>query len=300
MYKEYLDVMRQVELLERRGLACNEQSSQTLLREGYYAVINGYGKYFLDRAASEDAHDDRYVAGAEFADVHALFLFDRALRMLTFCELTQVEGMLRSLVSTAFLEAHDGAEDYLNPTCYTQRHHYLLGESNYDRNLRHTINTLSRYAHDHEDDERGHDDVRLAHYRDNYDSVPLWVVFSDFSFGNLFHFLALMRSEEQQAVCEKLACALGRTDKRCELSRRTLVNDVDLQVDVRNICAHGERLFDARMGYRSTQSFSDFVGMMDRYIGDDEAQTFRSSVDDLIERAKATSPLVRNVLALLV
>ncbi|MDO4797831.1 MAG: Abi family protein [Coriobacteriales bacterium] len=298
MIKEYLDVSRQMELLEQRGLSCDDHSKQILLREGYYAVVNGYGKFFLDQVASERAHEDRYLPQATFADVYTLFLFDRALRMLTFSQLTSVEGMLRSLVSTAFLEVHDGPEDYLDPTCYTQPSHYLLGERNYDRNLRLTINTLSRYAHDHEDDERGHDDVRLAHYRANYDSVPLWVVFSDFSFGNLFHFLALMRQEEQAVVCKKLAYAIGSAaGTQDSLSRKTLINDVDLQVDVRNICAHGERLFDARMGYKATQDYADFVGMLGRYLPSEDARGFAQSLLELLDKAQDASSLVQDVLA---
>ncbi len=298
MIKEYLNASRQVELLEQRGLSCDDHSRQILLREGYYAVINGYGKYFLDGPASERTHEDRYLPDATFDDVYALFLFDRALRMLTFARLSQVEGMLRSLVSTAFLQVHDGPEDYLDPTSFTQPAQYVLGERNYDRNLRQTINTLSRYAHDHEDDERGRDDARLAHYRANYDSVPLWVVFSDFSFGNLFHFLALMRKEEQAVVCQKLAYAVGRESEGSETpSRRALINDVDLQVDVRNLCAHGERLFDARVGYHGTQDYADFVRMLGRYLPQEDAYDFARALLELLDQAQDASSLTQSVLA---
>jgi abortive infection bacteriophage resistance protein len=291
MHKEFLNVSEQVELLMRRGLSCDERSGQILMREGYYAVVNGYGKYFLDHARTQEAHEDRYLPNAHFRDVHELFLFDRSLRMLTFKALSQIEGMLRSLVSSAFLEAHDGPDDYLEPRCYTQPQHYLLGERNFERNLRQTINTLSRYANDHEDDERGRDDVRLAHYRENYDSVPLWVVFSDFSFGNLFHFLALMQRDEQEAVCEKLARALEQPNHAMKVpSRRALVNDVDLQVDVRNLCAHGERLFDASVGYRGAQDYADFVGMLSRYLTPGDARTFADTLLDGIRHVRDVSP----------
>ncbi len=297
MHKEFLNVSEQVELLVHRGLTCDERSGKILMREGYYAVVNGYGKYFLDRNGTQEAHEDRYLPNAHFQDIYELFLFDRSLRMLTFKVLSQVEGMLRSLVSSAFLEAHDGPDDYLDPQCYTQPQHYLLGERNFERNLRQTINTLSRYANDHEDDERGRDDVRLAHYRENYDSVPLWVVFSDFSFGNLFHFLALMRRDEQEAVCQKLASALEQPDHTTKVpSRRALVNDVDLQVDVRNLCAHGERLFDARVGYRGAQSYADFVAMLDRYLTQEDAHDFACALRTLVEDAQGR-PAVQDVIA---
>lgn len=297
MLKEYLETSRMVSLLTERGLACNEKTEQILLREGYYAVVNGYGKYFLDRRASMARGEDHYQQGASFDQIHELFLFDRSLRMLTFNQLTKVEGMLRSLVTIAFLEAHEAPEAYLQESSYSTSKHYLFGEDAYERDLRHMIRTLSKYAHEHEDDERGRDDARLAHYRNNYDSVPLWVVFSDFSFGNLYYFLALMKRTEQEAVCARLDAATERPSTPNQYpNRKALVQDVGLLVEVRNICAHGERLFDARLGEHNRLSYASFTRVLARYLPVEDTRSFSQSLLNLVDHHEGKGELLDRTL----
>lgn len=294
MHKKYIDVDSQIELLESRGMSCDAKTAGRLMREGYYAIVNGYGKPFLDDHASLMAHEDRYVAGTEFAHVHALFSFDRTLRVLTFRELMRVEATIRAVAASAFLESHQGPEDYLDAECYSTPRHYLLGEQAYERNLRRTIDTMSRLAHEHEEDDR--EDARLAHYRDNYDYMPLWVLFSDFSFGNLFHFVALMRRNEQLVVCERLGEALGRAGGDRKLTRQALVEDMSAQVEVRNMCAHGERLYDARVGMHDEMTYAQFARMLQRYLVPSEWERYSNDLVRLVDSYLGISATLDNVL----
>lgn len=297
MFKEYLAASQLVDLLTKRGLACDERTERTLLREGYYAIINGYGKYFLDAQTTQATGEDQYAQGSTFRQVYRLFLFDRSLRMLTFNQLTKIEGMLRSLVSTSFLEAHEDPEAYLQEACFSTRGHYLLGEASYERDLRNLMRALTRYAREHENDERGRDDARLAHYRNNYDYVPLWVVFSDFSFGNLYYFLALMKRSEQEAVCARLNTVVERVDaSQTQRTRKTLVQDVGLLVEVRNICAHGERLFDACPGERDTLGYASFIRIVSRYLPAADMHAFAKSLTDLFDQHTGRGELLDRVL----
>lgn len=290
MLKEYLNVEAQVELLRSRGMACDARTARILLREGYYAVVNGYGKPFLDERASQEAGEDRFLRGTEFAHVYDLFRFDRALRSLTFSQLTQVEGMLRSLATGAFLEAHPEPDSYLQEQNYCSAQQYLLSEGTHRRDLRHLTSTLSRYANDHEHDERGRDDARLAHYREHYDAVPLWVVFSDFSYGNLLHFVALMRPNEQAIMCRNLSRALDCGEDHRPCSRRELVDDMRFQVEVRNMCAHGERLYDA-------VRYDRFARMMGRYLTDKQFRQYLEAVRTLVAQFSGKSPVLDHALA---
>ena len=49
MNKPFLTIEEQVDLLERRGVSTNDETSATLMREGYYSIVNGYKAPFLDR-----------------------------------------------------------------------------------------------------------------------------------------------------------------------------------------------------------------------------------------------------------
>ena len=82
MDKPFKTIKEQVELLEARGVATDDDTPEVLLREGYYSVVNGYKAPFIDKEKSESAKDDRYLPGTSFADIYALFMFDRELRML--------------------------------------------------------------------------------------------------------------------------------------------------------------------------------------------------------------------------
>ncbi|WP_417302840.1 Abi family protein, partial [Ellagibacter isourolithinifaciens] len=82
MDKPFKTIEEQVELLEARGVATDDGTPEVLLREGYYSVVNGYKAPFIDKEKSESAKDDRYLPGTSFADIYALFMFDRELRML--------------------------------------------------------------------------------------------------------------------------------------------------------------------------------------------------------------------------
>ena len=66
--KPYMTVDEQIRLIEERGLvfADKERAASFLLREGYYAVINGYKDAFIDKQATNLAHDDRYKEGLPF------------------------------------------------------------------------------------------------------------------------------------------------------------------------------------------------------------------------------------------
>lgn len=82
--KPFLTIEEQVRLLESRGLGVDADTGPTLMREGYYSIVNGYKDPFLDSGKSIEAGEDRYLEGISFSDLYTLFTFDRELRSLTF------------------------------------------------------------------------------------------------------------------------------------------------------------------------------------------------------------------------
>lgn len=103
--KPYKSIDEQIALLESRGVLTDKQTGSILLREGYYSVVNGYKTPFINAAATDAAQDDRYIDGTRFADLHALFLFDRNLRETTFHHLIRVEALVRTVCRTRFPRA---------------------------------------------------------------------------------------------------------------------------------------------------------------------------------------------------
>ena len=299
MNKQFLSIDEQVALLQERGVATNEDTAPILLREGYYAVVNGYGKAFLDEAATAFALADRFVAGTTFNDIYQLFLFDRELRAVTFRALMCVEGTLRSLLSHTFTEHHPKPESYLRAGCYASAGEYLYGSRSHEGDLSWLINTLEHHARGYQDDERErerYDDQRIAWYRERYDAVPLWVLFSDLTFGNLRYFFALMRRIEQRVVCERLRETCGATAQGGTLAPKELLYNLEALGILRNCCAHEERIYDATFG-RDDLTYLQMLELLAAFLASDDEERLYRSVNTLTARFRAVSPALTAVLA---
>ena len=293
--KPFTTIEEQVGILTRRGLICDEETPACLLRDGYYAIVNGYKAPFLDKEASKLAGEDRYKEGVRFDELYGLFRFDRNLRSATFRYLMMVETLMRSLMSYSFCEVHKATEAYLKPTCYTPEAHYLRGEKRYEGDLNWMINTLEYHANGVEEDSPdGGDgsDIRVAHYRTKHGGVPLWVLMCELTFGNLKYFYALMRREEQQAVCRRVVDMCRGGDG--VITPAEMLDDLELMVDARNVCAHEERLWNARMG--SDESFSGLLATMCGYLVEADRADFLSLLGHIVEESCSGGPLLESVI----
>ena len=284
-------------ILTSRGLVCDSNTPLSLLRDGYYAIVNGYKAPFIDKEATIAAGSDRYRSGTRFDDLYGMFSFDRNLRAATFRYLMMVETLMRSLMSYSFCEVHRPCEAYLKPTCYTPKAHYLRGAEHYEGDLAWMINTLEHHALGVEEDSPdGGDgsDVRVAHYRDNHGGVPLWVLMCELTFGNLKYFYALMRREEQKAVCRRVGL-LCRGGDECAPSVQEMYEDLELMVDARNVCAHEERLWNARMGNR--QNVCDLFSVMSGYLVEADRNEYLKLLDHIVEESSSAGPLLADAIA---
>jgi abortive infection bacteriophage resistance protein len=303
MDKPFLSIDQQVRLLERRGVRTDGDTPTILLREGYYAVINGYGKPFLDAAATQAADDDRYREGTTFNQIYQLFLFDRSLRATTFRAIMCVEGTLRSILSHSFCERHRAPDAYLDRDSYAPMREYLRPHEGYAGDLEWMLNTLRHHANGHVVRDTGEmpdpDDganARVEWYRERYDAVPLWVLFSDLTFGNLRYFYALMHRGEQKAVCRRLAQTCGTTSDGDALSPRELLHDMEALSDLRNDCAHVERIYDGRYG-ADELSYLQVLDVLAAFLAQDDEERLYASVATLVRRHADASPAVADVLA---
>lgn len=262
--KPFLTIEQQVELLEKRGVTTSDRTGPILLREGYYSIVNGYKRPFINELASKEAGDDRYRQGTTFDSIYDLFSFDRSLREVTFHYLIRAEATARTAISYCFADAHRTPDDYLLQSSFCTREEYeRYGKDpdDYAEELTRLTGILDRRA-------RKSESEFVAHYRDRYGAVPIWVLANDLTFGNLEHFFNLMKPSEKAAVCKAISTSTGR------LGDRTLgffdVNTARVSLEVlvkfRNICAHDERLYCARVGGRKDVNYEKMLWMLERYL----------------------------------
>lgn len=263
--RPFLTVDKQIELLKSRGLIIDDGAENVLMREGYYAIVNGYKDPFLDQGRSNEAGDDRYRPGTTFGHLHLLFKFDRMLRRAAFDALIPAETAFKTACTYAFCKRHaDEPTAYLDASSYSSmssyRHpHYY---ANHLSGLQRTFATAI-------ENRDGRPSVN--HYKERYGFVPLWVLSNVLTFGNFSYFYALLPRGVQNDVCKIIAEEQGirfiRTNR--------LDDEVQALVKFRNICAHDDRLYCARVGVNHYRYFSDLMLGL-RFLVDES--TFESFV----------------------
>ena len=159
--------------------------------------------------------------------MYAIYKFDRDLKGLIFDYINIIENNVKSYVAYAFSDAYGNA-DYIKRENFRPERRYdkefeelkLQINSNLDRNF---LNPKS--------------DVKL--YLDQNKSLPLWVLVKVFTFGNIVNFFKLMKIEDKQEVAQGF-----------NISPYSLEDYLRMLNIVRNICAHGDILFNLRLNFK--------------------------------------------------
>lgn len=281
MGKPFLTIDQQVALLESRGVSTDGSTGPVLLREGYYSIVNGYKDPFIDSEKTTLAKDDRFIEGTSFSAIYDLFAFDRELRGITFRYLIKAEAAARTAIAYCFSEAHSDPNDYLSVSNFcTEEEYKRMGNnpSRYSQEIAGLINVLSARA---SNSRTGF----IEHYRNAYGAVPLWVLANDLTFGNLEHFYNLMKPSEQRAFCKALAKSTGRLGGS-RLGHFDVADarvSLEVLVKFRNICAHDERLYCARVGGRKAISYGKMVWKLERFLTDEDFHSFLTEFLSLID-----------------
>lgn len=248
--KEFKTIAEQVAILESRGVEVGQEAATILLRENYYSVVNGYKDPFLDKEAMRSSADDVYLSGTEFSWLYGLFRFDRELRQITFNYLIQAEAALKTATVYAFCEKHQGCSDYLDRSSFCSAKDMLTPKAFkgskvalHSKNLNGLMGILNRKLV-----MNGSTRPFVSHYMASYGEVPLWVLANDLTFGNMSHFFQLMKRSDQNAVCKCLFETTLRTKDDKRVTPHDALRAYGVLADFRNLCAHDERLYCARVG----------------------------------------------------
>lgn len=286
MAKEFKTIKEQILLLNSRGIKTNQETEAQLMRESYYAIINGYKTPFLDKQAMKTHSNDRFLAGTEFEWIFALYSFDRDLRSLVFQFLDKAEATMQNAVTYAFCKKNPKPEAYLDKTCYVDASNMLVPkgfkgnrEKLHRKNLDKLLKTL-------EEKKRDQNKSFVSHYSKEYGFVPLWVLQRNLTFGNIHHFYQLQNRSIQNDACKYIVKATGRKIGETRLAPLELLRAFSVLVDFRNLCAHGERLYCAKVGRSHDIPFRSLIDNMALVLSDKEIDALRSGIDELFEEYK--------------
>lgn len=241
--KPFRSIDEQIEILNNRGLPTDDRTEFTLMREGYHSVVNGYKDLFLDAAATQKAKEDAYVHGTHFIDIFNLFTFDRELRSTLMKYFASAEATLKATCAHAFTKAHqDERNPYLNILNYKEKYQKkgkaldLIDEFKTAVGLNDGDGSWRRKSY-------------LRHYVDNHGGeVPLWVLMNYATLGQAFRFYCFIpegiRNEVAKSYSKLYEDSYGEPKR---IHPRMLRTAYDHVKDFRNICAHDERLYCAKV-----------------------------------------------------
>ncbi|BBH27272.1 hypothetical protein SG0102_22060 [Intestinibaculum porci] len=222
--KNFQTLENQIRILKAKGLVIQNPSvaKKWLSQCNYYNFINGYKELFLDykRINEDPHHHEVFKPNTTIEELKPLYDFDRELRILTLKYLFIIERKFKSNLAYYFEQFHKSPNAYLYAENYDQTR---------TKNVNRTIIILKKEYNRASRTETSH-----KHYIKSIEHVPLWVFINFISFGTCSKMYKNMNSREQTLISKSIAPSLEIQDLSAFMEYLT---------NIRNICAHDERLY---------------------------------------------------------
>ncbi len=275
MDKPFKTIGEQLEILASRGVTITPDAEEALLREGYYSIVNGYKDLYLDHDKSAKEGHDVFDEGTSFDDIYGLFRFDRKFRQTLFSYFAKAEATLKTQCAYNYSEVHQNEiEPYLNPDNYDpneskKRVGWLIDDFKI---------ALGRHPK-----KKPKPKAYMDHYRRNHDEVPLWVLLRYMTLGQTFKFYCFQNESMRNRIAKGFAeLHLASYNEKIHISPKRLKTAFDHIKDFRNICAHEERLYCARVSPGKDVSIMDVLPDLRLALSRDDSRRLTSDVVNLI------------------
>ena len=218
--KEFKTLDEQLGIFKSKGLTINdeEEARNILLKENYF-FINGYRRVLM-----VSSKEKKFVKGATFDELYAIFMFDREFRNILFKNLLIIENNIKSIIS------------YKLSVKYGYKEKNYLKESNFTtdnkdkRRVSDVINKMKRQIRINTSSHNA-----TIHYMNNYGYIPLWVLVKVLSFGIVCELFTILKKEDQIEVADIF-------DTTPEVLQDILI----ILSNYRNLCAHEDIVFEHR------------------------------------------------------
>ena len=251
--KRYLNIDEQIEHLKSKGLQIPsvKLARQYLMDIGYYKLINGYKKSFME--------NKKYVDGTRIDDLYYLYFFDNDLKELLLRHLNRIEVAIKARMTDVISKKYGIREaDYLKsenfkPDSLSNSNRVTFSEIRKD-----IIDTIKKQKVNQRS---------LMHYSKNYGYYPFWAVANVLSFGTITHLYSKMKQPDQNEIA-----------KTFQVKSDFLESVLIVALLFRNACAHNEVIYHFRTKYSIRQQDQEIFKLFDLNTNDkkgnlQEAQT---------------------------
>lgn len=222
--KEFFTYEQQIDKLKKDGLIISDESQteRELKLEGYYNIINGYSPIFKINTC--------FVKGTTFDNIKNLYDFDKNLRSIVYKYTSSIENHIKALIAHEFSRIHGVNEKkYLTTDSFTKN---AKAVDNVERLITECNQTITDALNRNSNKYREY----IEHNYTKHGHVPMWVLIRAISFGTTSIFYKNMLEEEKTAIAQTY-----------HITSSQLANMLEVVVSFRNIVAHGERTFCARL-----------------------------------------------------
>lgn len=217
--KPFLDYKAQIKYLKQKQLNIHDESAAiaALEKVSYYGLINGYKDIF------KNPDTNNFYPDTTFSDIYNLYLFDSELRNVFLKYILIFEKHIKSSISYHFSNIYGNGI-----TFYQDINNYDYGRNISD--IQYLFRKMNGKIHGR------HPSTQVAHYMNTYHDVPLWVLITDLTLGETASMYKYLKGH-----CKTLVCNDFHHIGRNELGKMLVI-----LTKYRNICAHGNRLFNAK------------------------------------------------------
>lgn len=230
--------------------------------------------YFLSCRDEDNQPDKPFIQGTSFQHILQIYECDEKLRSTLFTAVGQFEIQLRNSISE-ILNARFGSHPYFNKAAFKNYKSYHEALHSF-----HKVYIASK-------------DMRAKHYKDSYSTPflpPIWILKEFLTFGTASRILKDLST-----------CVLIDVSTRFGLPKQTprnvIENWVQALVDLRNICAHHDRLFNRTFQKRLRQSNKLNIPAPD--IRHDKLRALTQCLDHMMSARRGQSDVEKAVCRIL-
>jgi len=226
--KQWKSIDEQISLIRERGMIVGdvEQARHFLRRVGYYRLSGYWYPFRQFNAKGERA--DNFVAGSQFSDVVALYLFDRKLRLLALDAIERIELAIQVEISHLLGRRDPYAHE--NP----DELHGNFTKKKTRKGVTLHIRWLEGF---HALVQRSKRKPFVKHNLDKYGRLPIWVAIEVFDFGTMSKLYAGLQIKDKIAIERQFGLNEG---KHLQAWLRSLNF-------LRNTSAHQSRLWNCNV-----------------------------------------------------
>lgn len=222
--KKFLTIEEQINYLKNeKRISCDPNDAESLLRIGYFNLVNGYKTPFTSSRDSNGNHI--YTKGTTIKQIIELKNFDDNLRHLLLKVITRIEEEIRTITSYLLEKNKAKNRGWRSIKSYNPN----IAQADVQK----LIQRIKNQCKEREDLEY------VSFYKRNHPSLPMWIITKVIFLGTFIDLIEYSKPPVIELLCK----TYGIEDNDGNYNEKLLIGGLHWVRIVRNACAHNERIY---------------------------------------------------------